>query len=510
MPGASSADEFEDQSLSGKKPGRLHTELPFRTQLNIDSITLLENVSTQLLKLLKTSNIEVLMQLTVPNNADVVEAEVFDTLFELFVQVKKVYSELPLLRVSDVAPGLWLADEQCPYVLKSKESLILAAIRKANVATYLLSIMGRLQYGFSFLDDNFIEIFAPEGRELPSEVDRVLATSLGRLLKPQAVLYLNLKTQAYISAMDPWKECSAEELARTKQEILDQIFPANMKAFLLTKKRLRTNRLSPSEEDFMTRCSHRREKLAAHASIEELAREYDWMDFFREMFFYVQRNLTMLVWGRKNNDNLDCLDDSESGATDTNARPLASNPLPQSVDSPVGASSRSRTPPTLTKERRVDSRHKQKRLWTKQEEAALVEALKFNGPAWSKILELHGAGGSLSEALKRRTQVQLKDKARNWKMYFLKGGQPVPDYLTKVTGDLERDERSRLRFRKRAVKPSSATLNSDTSVSPHSEKELRQIATVGVLQTEPSRPLDKLETPNPTQTNFNGMASPEV
>ncbi|SCU89483.1 LAFA_0E18426g1_1 [Lachancea sp. 'fantastica'] len=491
MSEAISTDGFEDQIMGEKKACRSLTELPSRTQLNIDSIALLENVSTQLLKLLKTSSMETLMHLTNPDNLDVNEAEVFETLSKLFVQVKKVYTEQPLLRVSDVAPGLWLADEECPYVLKSRESLILAAIRKANVATYLLSIMGRLQNGFSFLDDNFIEIFAPEGKELPSEVDRVLATSLGRLLKPQAVLYLNLKTQAYISAMEPWKECTAEELARIKQETLDQIFPSDMKTFLLAKKRLRTNRLSPSEEDFMTRCSHRREKLATHASLNDLAREYDWMDFFKEIFFYVQRNLSLLVWGRRNNDNLDYQDDSESGANEatantgtTTSRQCASKTLPESTGSPMSCSSRSRTPPLLTRERKADTRHKQKRLWTKEEEAALVDALKTNGPAWSKILELHGAGGSLSEALKRRTQVQLKDKARNWKMYFLKGGQPVPDYLMKVTGDLERDERSRSRFRKRVVRPSSASFKSDSSVSPHSEKELRHVATVSVLQTD--------------------------
>ncbi|SCU93627.1 LAME_0F04456g1_1 [Lachancea meyersii CBS 8951] len=479
MSGLSSTEEQETDTVDEIKVNLSLNDLPPKTQLNIDSIDLLENVSTQLLKLLKTSSVESLIQLTVPHRGGSHEVGVFDTLLALFIQVKKVYTDLPLLRVGDIAPGLWLADEQCPYVLKPKESLILAAIRKANIVTYLLSLMGRFQYGFSFLDENFIDIFCPEGRELPSEADRVLTTSLGRLLKPQAVLYLNLKTQAYISAMEPWKECSLEELARIKQETLDQVFPVNMKAFLLAKKRLRTNRLSPSEEDFMKRCWHRREKLAAHLSLDELAREYDWLDFFKEIFFYVQRNLSLLVWGRRGIDRYDHHGDSESAMRNdiltvsktsdarlTAEQDLSSELVAESLDCSVYPSSKSDKPPVSTREPKTDKRPKQKRLWTKEEEAALIEALKANGPAWSKILELHGAGGSRSEALKRRTQVQLKDKARNWKMYFLKGGLSVPDYLMKVTGDLERDERSRLRFRSRVGRMPSASPKKDSSYSP--------------------------------------------
>ncbi|KAG0667722.1 hypothetical protein C6P45_005443 [Maudiozyma exigua] len=44
----------------------------------------------------------------------------------------------------------------------------------------------------------------------------------------------------------------------------------------------------------------------------------------------------------------------------------------------------------------------------------------------------------MSEDLKNRTQVQLKDKARNWKLHYLKNGEPLPDYLTKVTGTISK------------------------------------------------------------------------
>jgi hypothetical protein len=59
------------------------------------------------------------------------------------------------------------------------------------------------------------------------------------------------------------------------------------------------------------------------------------------------------------------------------------------------------------------------------------------GPNWAAILQLYGPGGSISEALKDRSQVQLKDKARNLKLFFLKGGHEVPRVLERVTGRLK-------------------------------------------------------------------------
>lgn len=43
----------------------------------------------------------------------------------------------------------------------------------------------------------------------------------------------------------------------------------------------------------------------------------------------------------------------------------------------------------------------------------------------------------MSEILKDRSQVQLKDKARNLKLFFLKAGIEVPYYLQFVTGELK-------------------------------------------------------------------------
>ncbi|KNC31699.1 hypothetical protein FF38_03780 [Lucilia cuprina] len=60
---------------------------------------------------------------------------------------------------------------------------------------------------------------------------------------------------------------------------------------------------------------------------------------------------------------------------------------------------------------------------------------RVQGPYWAQILELYGPGGKISEVLKDRSQVQLKDKARNLKMLFVRLGFPIPAVFQYVTGD---------------------------------------------------------------------------
>ena len=80
----------------------------------------------------------------------------------------------------------------------------------------------------------------------------------------------------------------------------------------------------------------------------------------------------------------------------------------------------------------------QRRPWTLEEETALMAGLdRVKGPHWSQILAMFGPGGTISEVLKDRGQVQLKDKARNLKLFFLKSGIEVPYYLQFVTGELK-------------------------------------------------------------------------
>ena len=51
----------------------------------------------------------------------------------------------------------------------------------------------------------------------------------------------------------------------------------------------------------------------------------------------------------------------------------------------------------------------------------------------------------MSEVLKDRNQVQLKDKARNLKLWYLKMGKEVPAALRGVTGELRKRGGARAR-----------------------------------------------------------------
>ncbi|KAI1767102.1 telomere repeat binding factor-domain-containing protein [Hypoxylon sp. FL1150] len=87
---------------------------------------------------------------------------------------------------------------------------------------------------------------------------------------------------------------------------------------------------------------------------------------------------------------------------------------------------------------RREGSHSTRRPWGPEEEKALMLGLDMvKGPHWSQILSLFGPNGSVSNILADRTQVQLKDKARNLKLFFLKTNSEMPYYLQCVTGELK-------------------------------------------------------------------------
>ncbi|KAL9480771.1 hypothetical protein ACSS6W_005557 [Trichoderma asperelloides] len=82
---------------------------------------------------------------------------------------------------------------------------------------------------------------------------------------------------------------------------------------------------------------------------------------------------------------------------------------------------------------RREGLHSTRRPWTQEEEKALMAGLDMvKGPHWSQILTLFGQSGTISDILKDRTQVQLKDKARNLKLFFLKTNSEMPQPGTPV------------------------------------------------------------------------------
>lgn len=144
----------------------------------------------------------------------------------------------------------------------------------------------------------------------------------------------------------------------------------------------------------------------------------------------------------------------------------------------------------------------QRRPWTPEEEHALMKGIdQVKGGHWSQILAMYGPGGTVNETLKDRNQVQLKDKARNLKLYFLKSGVEVPYYLQAVTGDL------------RTRAPGQASKIEEAKERERLQLEADQVSFEELEGDEPPHPsIVDTSTPLPTQaspaTNDTAQGSP--
>ena len=179
----------------------------------------------------------------------------------LFDHTKKVYSITePFLN---------------PYELGLVENAHLETIRKANMATFVSSVFGSQDVGFYHLNENFLNTFVADG---------------GRLLKNQAQLLLDLKTQAYISAVTTGE--------RSREAILDDLFPHDLGDRLL-RRRPGAKQLAPSEAEFVQRAQNRRKALLeepdSEAGITALPGKYIWEDFLRDISTYVSKNFEAIA-----------------------------------------------------------------------------------------------------------------------------------------------------------------------------------------------------------------------
>lgn len=150
--------------------------------------------------------------------------QAYATLKRLFDETKKIYSRH--------APFL-SADE-----LNIQEPEHRTTIRTTNLATFVSSVFGGQDVGFYELNDHFIETFTPDSKPLK---------------KAPGELFLNLKTQMYLSAV------SQEEQERTKEDILEDLFSLDLEDVLAG--RHLDIPLSQSETKFIEASKARREYL---------------------------------------------------------------------------------------------------------------------------------------------------------------------------------------------------------------------------------------------------------
>ncbi|KAJ5893584.1 hypothetical protein N7495_005275 [Penicillium taxi] len=526
----------------GDFPGSTgHLFLKASTHLKIQSLPILDNLATQILSFLsKNSYSDLTTMITEPGNEN---GQAYAVMRSLFDHTKRVY----------IIDGSFLKPKHLEFTDQSQ----LDIFRKANLASFVSSLFGSQEIGFSELNEYFLDVFVPEG---------------GRLLKGQAALYLELKTQVFISGMNS-KSC-------TRTQLLYKLFPEDMEELLLAR-RPGSRQLAPSETDFVQRLTSRREHLLHEVdnpeAMKSLPDKYHWEDFLRDLAQYISKNFDTIntqpgkktVKGRQQSISEESATQESPTTThqgqfsvnmpvevpvdrnmhgDLVARAAraahialqgvslrrsqeqsqmqhqhqqrsvsqASTPHPQQNQQPAqqqvqqpqadsayvggfasvvqpqypnsalgngnqeyhhytppnpgqtihgrnnvpanplympGIPHISQSQPTqvLYEQARQAASIKssspasrksglpsQRRPWTTEEENALMAGLdRVKGPHWSQILIMFGPGGSISEALKDRNQVQLKDKARNLKLFFLKSGIEVPYYLQFVTGELK-------------------------------------------------------------------------
>lgn len=114
-----------------------------------------------------------------------------------------------------------------------------ATIRTTNLATFVSSVFCGHDVGFIELNDHFIKTFTLDGAPLEKEPGE---------------LYLNLKTQMYLSAV------SQEEQERTREDILEDFFPNGIEELL--EDRHPDTTLTETEMEFIKSFNTRRDYLA--------------------------------------------------------------------------------------------------------------------------------------------------------------------------------------------------------------------------------------------------------
>lgn len=148
-------------------------------------------------------------------------------------------------------------------------------IRKANLATFVSSVFGSQDVGFYHLNEYFLDAFVADG---------------SRLLKNQAGLFLELKTQAYISAV-----ANGE---RSREDILNDLFPDDLRQILLNRRQGGTQP-SPGEADFIQRANNRKKTLleepTSAEAVAQLPEKYAWENFLRDISSYISNNFNMIV-----------------------------------------------------------------------------------------------------------------------------------------------------------------------------------------------------------------------
>jgi hypothetical protein len=161
------------------------------------------------------------------NNISTAESETgqaFATLKNIFSKTKEIYSK----------ENVFLSADELGFSDVKHRSII----RNTNMATFVAGVFGGQDVGFYELNHWFLNTFTPENETMDTKACN---------------LCTNLKTQMYLSAL------GEEDNEKTKEEILDDLFPSDLSSVLLA--RHPDVQLSESETEFVSKCKARKEYL---------------------------------------------------------------------------------------------------------------------------------------------------------------------------------------------------------------------------------------------------------
>ncbi|KAG8162509.1 hypothetical protein KVR01_008274 [Diaporthe batatas] len=352
-------------------------------------------------------------------------------------------------------------------------------IQMANLANMCASFYGPGGPTMATAHDYFLNIMIPEN---------------GMITEDISALYLDQKTQSFLAYANVM-----EDKESTRNSLMDKFFPKELEGKLRAYYRESDLNISGiNEDEFVRPFTDRRNLLKAVGHDKEKRRQleakYQFATFLDNLSAFIRSNFESIVDyaeghgfeipNEPGEEEALLLEGVQPPSTYTGAFPGQRRPNGTDLDSgyeatglasliaeklaPIdvnsygqataGTGDGSSLPPTqslptavlyerarqaavaktTTAHARKEGLHSTRRPWTPEEEKALMQGLDMvKGPHWSQILQLFGLNGTLSDILKDRTQVQLKDKARNLKLFFLKTNSEMPYYLQCVTGELK-------------------------------------------------------------------------
>ncbi|PBP19986.1 telomeric repeat binding factor 1 [Diplocarpon rosae] len=441
--------------------------------LRIFSLPILESLSTQILSILAQGPYTETIRIVQDPGSELGQA--YATLKSLFDQTKGIYSK----------GGLFLSADE----LNIKEPEHRATIRITNLASFSAAVFGS-SVGFYELGSPFLDIVTPECACVEKEAGELLVD-----LKTQMYLSMVTSEEQFETKEDILEEMfplDFEDLLRKRHpdiplsdDELGIIELVNGRREFLMKEHTDVESIQALSEKFgwegfLTSVSNylknnyesllapymKRHSLTAPASPRQtphrnaMASQQNITNgnqitcsttnsFDQDISIHVQLAADEVLKA------LGYSSEAQGNAMNPQAQPPSPSSLPNSQDlkyinrvpyptqsAPTQVLYEKARRAASTKSNNVGVRRpgtpSQRRPWTNEEENTLMAGLdQVKGPHWSQILALYGPNGSLNDVLRDRNQVQLKDKARNLKLFFLKSGIEVPYYLQCVTGELK-------------------------------------------------------------------------